>query len=215
MGAARRRRSPLRGAPRGHFLRGALRASESAMPICRTRFSSTSLTLKNKKGPKGPFSFSGGERGMAASRRRRRLRRCSARTGLEVLNPLGKNTKGPKRGLSYFGGERGIGRCAPSIGRPQGHFLRPLRASNSATPVCSNRSSSTSLGKNAKGPKKGPFDILAEREGFEPSVRYHRTLAFQASTLNHSAISPNSISRFQPAAAFLCTAIPWGATARP
>ena len=37
----------------------------------------------------------------------------------------------------------------------------------------------------------GAFHILAEREGFEPSVRYHRTLAFQASTLNHSAISPN------------------------
>ena len=31
---------------------------------------------------------------------------------------------------------------------------------------------------------------LAEREGFEPSVRYYRTLAFQASALNHSAISP-------------------------
>ena len=32
---------------------------------------------------------------------------------------------------------------------------------------------------------------LAEREGFEPSVRYYRTLAFQASALNHSAISPD------------------------
>ena len=33
-------------------------------------------------------------------------------------------------------------------------------------------------------------DCLAERGGFEPPVRYHRTLAFQASTLNHSATSP-------------------------
>ena len=32
---------------------------------------------------------------------------------------------------------------------------------------------------------------LSEREGFEPSVRYYRTLAFQASALNHSAISPD------------------------
>ena len=32
--------------------------------------------------------------------------------------------------------------------------------------------------------------FLAERGGFEPPVRYHRTLAFQASTLNHSATSP-------------------------
>ena len=34
------------------------------------------------------------------------------------------------------------------------------------------------------------FKSVAEREGFEPSVRYYRTLAFQASALNHSAISP-------------------------
>ena len=36
----------------------------------------------------------------------------------------------------------------------------------------------------------GQFLSLAERGGFEPPVRYHRTLAFQASTLNHSATSP-------------------------
>ena len=35
------------------------------------------------------------------------------------------------------------------------------------------------------------LETLAEREGFEPSVRYYRTLAFQASALNHSAISPD------------------------
>tara|TARA_Y100000768_G_scaffold157060_1_gene117208 strand:+ start:1875 stop:2183 length:309 start_codon:yes stop_codon:yes gene_type:complete len=35
------------------------------------------------------------------------------------------------------------------------------------------------------------FKSVAEREGFEPSVRYYRTLAFQASALNHSAISPD------------------------
>jgi hypothetical protein len=35
---------------------------------------------------RAPFSISGGEGGMAATRRRRRLRRCPARTGSEVLN---------------------------------------------------------------------------------------------------------------------------------
>ena len=32
--------------------------------------------------------------------------------------------------------------------------------------------------------------FLAEREGFEPSVRYQRTHAFQACALSRSAISP-------------------------
>ncbi len=31
---------------------------------------------------------------------------------------------------------------------------------------------------------------MAEREGFEPSVRYKRTHAFQACSLNRSDISP-------------------------
>ena len=34
-------------------------------------------------------------------------------------------------------------------------------------------------------------DWLAERAGFEPAVRYKRTLAFQASALSRSATSPN------------------------
>ena len=42
---------------------------------------------------------------------------------------------------------------------------------------------------NEKGATWAPF-VLAEREGFEPSVRYHRTPTFQAGTLNHSATSP-------------------------
>ena len=33
-------------------------------------------------------------------------------------------------------------------------------------------------------------NFLAERGGFEPPVRNYRTPAFQASTLNHSDISP-------------------------
>lgn len=34
--------------------------------------------------------------------------------------------------------------------------------------------------------------LLAERGGFEPPVRYSRTPAFQASTLDHSDTSPNA-----------------------
>ena len=46
------------------------------------------------------------------------------------------------------------------------------------------------LGRKTKGPVKGPLIFLAERAGFEPAVRYKRTLAFQASALSHSATSP-------------------------
>ena len=38
-------------------------------------------------------------------------------------------------------------------------------------------------------------DWVAEREGFEPSVRYKRTLAFQASPFDHSGISPTICNR--------------------
>jgi hypothetical protein len=44
--------------------------------------------------------------------------------------------------------------------------------------------------RKTKGPVKGPLIFLAERAGFEPAVRYKRTLAFQASALSHSATSP-------------------------
>ena len=32
--------------------------------------------------------------------------------------------------------------------------------------------------------------VVAEREGFEPSERYKRSLPFQGSAIDHSAISP-------------------------
>ena len=47
--------------------------------------------------------------------------------------------------------------------------------------------------RKTKGPIKGPLIFLAEKAGFEPAVRYKRTLAFQASALNHSATSPDSV----------------------
>ncbi len=34
-------------------------------------------------------------------------------------------------------------------------------------------------------------DWLAEREGFEPSIRFWRILTFQASAFDHSATAPH------------------------
>ncbi len=42
------------------------------------------------------------------------------------------------------------------------------------------------------------FVFLAERAGFEPAVRYKRTLAFQASALSLSATSPKFRLRSTP-----------------
>ena len=38
------------------------------------------------------------------------------------------------------------------------------------------------------------FLLLAEREGFEPSIRYKRIHTFQACSLSHSDTSPDSIT---------------------
>ena len=64
--------------------------------------------------------------------------------------------------------------------------------------------------RKTKGPMKGPLIFLAEKAGFEPAVRYKRTLAFQASALSHSATSPDlSIScRSIRSAANRCMANP-------
>ena len=44
---------------------------------------------------------------------------------------------------------------------------------------------------NKKAGPNGPaLHKLAEREGFEPSVRYKRTPDFESGTFNHSATSP-------------------------
>jgi hypothetical protein len=72
----------------------------------RTGFESPDHTRREIKNgaTRAPFSISGGEGGMAASRRRRRLRRCSARTGSSSSAALGRKTEmGPARGpISVF-----------------------------------------------------------------------------------------------------------------
>ena len=53
----------------------------------------------------------------------------------------------------------------------------------------SNRESSYVLLRD-KTPRLAGFDDMAESEGFEPSVRGYRTLAFQASPFDRSGTSP-------------------------
>ncbi len=36
---------------------------------------------------------------------------------------------------------------------------------------------------------------VAEREGFEPSIRFWRILTFQASAFDHSATAPHALDR--------------------
>ena len=39
---------------------------------------------------------------------------------------------------------------------------------------------------------------VAEREGFEPSIRFWRILTFQASAFDHSATAPHAFQRVAP-----------------
>ena len=79
----------------------------------------------------------------------------------------------------------------------RGGLSRPLHGLLANMPLrgCIGRtgfSSSTTLVEKSKMGPQGPhFEFLAERAGFEPAVRYKRTLAFQASALSHSATSPH------------------------
>ena len=43
---------------------------------------------------------------------------------------------------------------------------------------------------------------LAEREGFEPSIRFWRILTFQASAFDHSATAPHALERVRPSGTF-------------
>lgn len=38
---------------------------------------------------------------------------------------------------------------------------------------------------------------MAEREGFEPSIRFCRILTFQASAFDHSATAPHALDEVQ------------------
>ena len=42
------------------------------------------------------------------------------------------------------------------------------------------------------------IEMLAEREGFEPSIRFWRILTFQASAFDHSATAPHALEGQRP-----------------
>ena len=93
----------------------------------------------------------------------------------------------------YSGGEGGIdSNRLRAILTPSG---RTACVQNASAFCRTGLSSRTLYWKYKTGPQGPRFIFLAERAGFEPAVRYHRTLAFQASTLNHSATSPDTILR--------------------
>jgi hypothetical protein len=70
-----------------------------------------------------------------------------------------------------------------------------LRAVQNCSAVLSNRRVLTGhplTGRKNKGPTRGPlFFLLAERVGFEPTLRGYRKHAFQAGAFSHSATSPD------------------------
>ncbi len=41
-----------------------------------------------------------------------------------------------------------------------------------------------------KKPRRAGFFVLAEQEGFEPSIRYNRIPDFESGAFDHSAIAP-------------------------
>jgi hypothetical protein len=52
-----------------------------------------------------------------------------------------------------------------------------------------------SLGEKNKRPRKGPLIFLAERVGFEPTVRGYRTPDFESGSFDHSDTSPCWVTR--------------------
>src|SRR5690606_9233294 len=123
----------------------------------------------------------------------RSSRICRTRVGSST-HPLRQPRKKPLSGLFLRLAER-VG-CVRLI--PEPHPPRcALRASHSAVQIRSSRICRTRVGSSThplRQPRKkrlsGLFLRLAERVGFEPTVRYKRTPDFESGTFDHSATSP-------------------------
>jgi hypothetical protein len=63
---------------------------------------------------------------------------------------------------------------------------------------CRNDRRSNEKARTGRAFKSLIYKALAEREGFEPSVRGYRTPDFESGTFDHSATSPDSV-RVKPA----------------
>ena len=108
-----------------------------------------------------------------------RLRRCARRTGSCILN----HTR-PKYKMAPQGGHSVFWRRGWDSRFATGHAPAALCPSNR---VLHPQSHSAKI---QNGPTRGPFCILAERVGFEPTVRGTRTLDFESSPFDHSGTSP-------------------------
>ncbi len=100
--------------------------------------------------------------------------------------------KAPCGALFVSGGEGGIARLIPEPHPPRYALRASLRLSKFVPTNLSNRvaSSTHPHQQKQKKPLAGLFLFLAERVGFEPTVRYKRTPDFESGTFDHSATSP-------------------------
>ncbi len=139
-----------------------------------------------KKAPQRGLSHFGGEGGIQLARFAGSLPtcRCAAalvEQGSNAHTHSAKMQKAPKRGLSHFGGEGGI-----QLAR----FAGSLPTCRCAAALVEQGSNAhTHSAKMQKAPK-GAFHILAERVGFEPTVRENRTPDFESGPFDHSGTSP-------------------------
>ena len=78
------------------------------------------------------------------------------------------------------------------MGFTVGWSLRDRACGCAAAPVEQGSKAQSPSAKMQKAPE-GAFLILAERVGFEPTVRENRTLDFESSSFDHSDTSPGSL----------------------
>ena len=71
-----------------------------------------------------------------------------------------------------------------------GWSLRDRACSCAAAPVEQGSHPGPRSARKQNGPTRGPFDFLAERVGFEPTVRGYRTPDFESGSFDHSDTSP-------------------------
>ena len=132
-------------------------------------------------------------------RLRLRVRACSfaavpVEQGSNAQTSLGQEkAKGPMKAPSCFLAERVglIRRFAPhpsgALAGAHASVARRRRARIEPGGV----KSITQSAKTKKGPRWGPFAVLAERVGFEPTMGYKPMPVFKTGAFNRSATSPN------------------------
>ena len=114
----------------------------------------------------------------------------ASKTLARFVEPMGSNStnlavtkKPPSKGASFVnGGEGGIQLARFATSLPTCRYAAALVERDSK--------SATTLDQNEQGPHKGALFVLAERVGFEPTVRENRTPDFESGPFDHSGTSP-------------------------